>query len=174
MNKRLYLLFLLFAISLAGLYFLFHRGQVSGPKLGALAPDFSLPNRQGQSVALSGFRGQVVLLNFWATWCGPCQQEMPSLEGLAKRFAGRKLQVLGVSLDEEGWTAIDDFLKQVPVSFPVLLDEQQTVSDRYQVYRIPETYLIDPEGKVVDKFVGPQNYENEVFAKKIERYLPQP
>jgi len=172
MNKRLLGLFVLFAIAAGGLFFLFRQGNGTGPKIGAYAPDFTLKNHQGQSVSLSGFRGQVVLLNFWATWCGPCQQEMPSLEALSKKFQGKKFLVLGVNLDDEGWAAVDEFTKQVPVNFPILSDAQQEVSDLYQVYRIPETYLVNAEGKIVDKFVGPQNYDDEVFAKKIGRYLP--
>src|SRR5512143_3285362 len=103
MNKRLLALFILFVVAGAGLFFLFHQGSGTGPKIGSYAPDFTLKNHQGQSVALSAGRGQVVLLNFWATWCGPCQQEMASLEALSKKFPGKKFMVLGVNLDDEGW-----------------------------------------------------------------------
>ncbi|MCE9625808.1 MAG: TlpA family protein disulfide reductase, partial [Deltaproteobacteria bacterium] len=137
MNKRLLIVGILLLVAVAGLYLLFRRDLTSGPKISARAPEFSLPNREGKSVALSSFRGKVVLLNFWATWCGPCQQEMPSLEALAQHFQGKDFTVLGVSLDEEGWQAIDGFLKEVPVGFPILLDAQQATSDLYQVFRIP-------------------------------------
>ena len=137
-----------------------------------MAPDFTLPNAQQQPIALSSLRGKVVLLNFWATWCGPCQEEMPSLEALYGRYKDKDFVVVGVSLDEEGWSAIQDFTKHIPVSFPILLDTQQAISDLYQVYRIPETYLIDPSGKIIDKFVGPQDYDKEVFYRKVERALP--
>ena len=138
-----------------------------------MAPDFTLPNAQQQAVSLSSLRGKVVLLNFWATWCGPCQGEMPSLEALYRRYQDKDFVVVGVSLDEEGWPAIQEFTKQIPVSFPILLDAQQMISDLYQVYRIPETYLIDSGGKIVDKFVGPQDYDKEVFYRKVERALSQ-
>jgi len=172
MKFRVLLFILLIVVALGGLYFLFSPGIEKGPRLGALAPGFTLQNRQQQSIALSSFRGKAVLLNFWATWCGPCQQEMPSLEALYQRYHDRDFVVLGVSLDEEGWKAVEDFTQQVSVSFLIVLDQAQSVSDIYQVYKIPETYLINPQGKIVDKFVGPQNYDQEIFYQKIERVLP--
>lgn len=173
MNKRAIIFLLLFAVAAGGLYLMFRRDLTSGPRIGAMAPDFSLQNAQQQAIALSSLRGKAVLLNFWATWCGPCQEEMPSLEALYRRYQDKDFVVVGVSLDEEGWPAIEDFTKRIPVSFPILLDAQQLISDLYQVYRIPETYLIDPSGKIVDKFVGPQDYDKDVFYGKVERALPQ-
>jgi len=172
MNQRAVIFILLFAIAASGIYLLFRRDFASGPKLGAFAPEFTLKDAQQRDIPLASLRGKVVLLNFWATWCGPCQEEMPSLEALYQRYKDKGFVVVGVSLDEEGWPAIEAFTKRIPVSFPVLLDAQQATSDLYQVYRIPETYLIDPSGKIVDKFVGPQNYDKEIFYKKVERYLP--
>jgi peroxiredoxin len=137
-----------------------------------LAPEFTLEDLTSSQVSLTDLRGKVVLLNFWATWCGPCQEEMPSLESLYRRYQDKNFVVLGVSLDEEGWAAIDAFTKRIPVTFPILLDAKQATSDLYQVYRIPETYLIDTNGQIVDKFVGPQNYDREIFFKKVEKYLP--
>jgi peroxiredoxin len=171
MKLRFFLFAVLALIAGTGLYLtLFHRPG-TGPKVGAMAPDFSLPAQDGKSVALSSYRGKTVLLNFWATWCGPCQQEMPSLEALYQRFKNRGFVIVGVSLDEEGWPVVQEFLQRVPVTFPLLLDAVQSVSDTYQIFRIPETYLIDAEGKIVDKFVGPQDYNQEIFYRKIERAL---
>jgi peroxiredoxin len=155
----------------AGLYLtLFHRPE-TGPKIGAFAPDFTLSTRDGKTAGLSSFRGKTVLLNFWATWCGPCQQEMPSLEALYQRYKDQGFVIVGVSLDEEGWPVIEGFLKRVPVNFPLLLDASQSVSDAYQIFRIPESYLIDEAGRIIDKFVGPQDYNQEIFYKKVERAL---
>ncbi|HEX5034894.1 MAG TPA: TlpA disulfide reductase family protein [bacterium] len=171
MKWRVFLFAILLAVAGAGLYLtLFHRPE-TGPKIGASAPDFTLPGRDSKPASLASFRGRTVLLNFWATWCGPCQQEMPSLEALYQRYKDRGFVILGVSLDEEGWPVVEDFLQRVPVSFPLLLDSAQAVSDAYQIYRIPETYLIDAEGKIVDKFVGPQDYNQEIFYRKVERAL---
>lgn len=173
MNKRAVLFLLLFAVAGSGLYLLLRRDLTSGPKLGSLAPEFTLRDGKQQEVPLASLRGKAVLLNFWATWCGPCQEEMPSLEALYQRYKDKGFVVLGVSLDDEGWPAIEEFTKRIPISFPILLDAQQAISDLYQVYRIPETYLIDPSGKIVDKFVGPQDYDKEIFYKKVERHLPK-
>jgi len=171
MKWRSILFAALVLIAGAGLYLtLFHRPG-TGPKIGAMAPEFSLPAPDGKPVPLQSFRGKIVLLNFWATWCGPCQQEMPSLEALYQRYKDRGFVILGVSLDEEGWPVVEAFLKRVPVTFPLLIDSLQSVSDTYQIFRIPETYLIDAEGKIIDKFVGPQDYNQEIFYKKVERAL---
>lgn len=171
MKWRILLFALLLGIAGTGLYLtLFHRPQ-TGPKIGAFAPDFTLPARDGKPTALSSFRGKTVLLNFWATWCGPCQQEMPSLEALYQRYKDRNFVIVGVSLDEEGWSVVDGFLQRVAVTFPLLLDTAQSVSDAYQIFRIPESYLIDETGLIVDKFVGPQDYNQDIFFKKVERAL---
>lgn len=170
--KWRYLLFaVLLAIAGTGLYLtLFHHPQ-TGPKIGAFAPEFTLPAPDGKQTKLSSFRGKNVLLNFWATWCGPCQQEMPSLEALYQRYKDQGFVIVGVSLDEEGWPVVDGFLKRVPVNFPLLLDVSQSVSDTYQIFRIPESYLIDETGLIIDKFVGPQDYNQDIFYKKVERAL---
>jgi len=174
MKGRFVILFLIAATAVGGIYFLLRRDMNSGPKIGTMAPDFSAQDRQAKATSLASFRGKAVLLNFWATWCAPCQHEMPSLEALYQRYRDKGFVVLGLSLDEEGWGAIDGFLRQVPVQFPILLDQAQKVSEAYQVYRIPETYLIDADGKIVDKFVGPQDYNQDLFYKKVERHLPKP
>ncbi len=96
---------------------------------------------------------------------------MPSLEALYQRYKDQGFVIVGVSLDEEGWPVVEGFLKRVPVNFPLLLDTSQSVSDAYQIYRIPESYLIDEAGRIIDKFVGPQDYNQEIFYKKVERAL---
>ncbi|MCB1215537.1 MAG: TlpA family protein disulfide reductase, partial [Deltaproteobacteria bacterium] len=142
-----------------------------GPKVGEEAISFVLPNMEGQQISLKDFRGKVLLLNFWASWCGPCREEMPSLEALYQRYQDQDFVVLGLSLDEGGWEPVKDFLKQVGVSFPIVLDEKLEVSDQYQIFRIPETYFIDREGRIAGKIVGPQNYDQKVFYQKVERLL---
>jgi peroxiredoxin len=96
---------------------------------------------------------------------------MPSLEALYRSFRDRPFKVIGISEDEEGWEAVEGFLKLVPVSFPILLDGDMKLSERFGTFRIPETYLIDANGKIADKFVGPQDYNQPVFHQKIERLL---
>ena len=172
MKKRFYIILAILALVVWGLVTLLKQDFHYGPKIGTAAPVFSLKDAKGQDLSLESFRGKLVMLNFWATWCGPCRQEMPSLEALYQKYKDRDFVVLGLSLDEEGWQPVEAFLKIIPVNFPILLDKDMRISELYETYRVPETYLIDPEGMVVAKFVGPQDYNQEVFFKKIERILP--
>jgi peroxiredoxin len=173
MKRRIYLLIAVMALGVWALVYSLRHDFQKEPRLGVLAPDFSLPDNRQEMLSLKSLRGKVVLLNFWASWCGPCQSEMPSLEALFQKYRDRGLVILGVSMDDEGWPAINQFLQQVPVTFPIVNDQNQSVSDLYQTYRVPETYLIDTQGRIVDKFVGPQDYNQEVFFKKLERILPK-
>ncbi|MCP5468490.1 MAG: TlpA family protein disulfide reductase [Deltaproteobacteria bacterium] len=135
------------------------------------APDFELKNKENKQVSLKSYRGKVVLLNFWASWCSPCRHEMPSLENLYQKYKSKDFIVLGVSLDEDGWSSINAFTDKVKVSFPIILDEDMQVSQLYQTFRIPESFLIDQSGIVVDQFTGPQDFNSSVFFNKIENLL---
>ena len=116
--------------------------QAAGP-----AADFSLPSRGGQRVSLSALRGQVVLINFWATWCGPCRKEMPLLEQIQKKYAPLGFTMLGVNVEEDT-TQMEAFLGDVPVTFPVLLDPANQVSKLYDVAAMPSTVIVDRKGNV--------------------------
>ncbi len=111
------------------------------------AADFSLPSRGGQPVSLSGLRGQVVLINFWATWCGPCRKEMPLLEQIQKKYAPLGFTMLGINVEEDT-TQMEAFLGDVPVTFPVLLDPANRISKLYDVAAMPSTVIIDRKGQV--------------------------
>lgn len=116
--------------------------EVSGP-----APDFTLKSRSGSNVRLSELRGEVVMINFWASWCGPCRQEMPHLETLSREFADYGFTLLGVNVDEKSELA-DKLLAQIPVSFPILFDPTSQVSKLYKVDAMPTTLLIDRDGNL--------------------------
>jgi len=111
------------------------------------APGFSLPARAGGEVALDGLKGQVVLVNFWATWCGPCRREMPLLEQIYQRYKGLGFTLLAVNVEEDSAGA-EHWLKDTPVSFPVLFDRANQVSKLYQVTAMPSTVIIDRRGQV--------------------------
>jgi len=117
-------------------------GDVSAP-----ATDFSLSSLAGQPVSLSQFKGNVVLVNFWATWCGPCQQEMPLLDQMYKKYKPAGLTLLGVNVDKEA-PAVKELLARKPVSFPVLLDPENSVSRSYHVADMPSSVIIDRKGVV--------------------------
>ena len=113
----------------------------------APAPEFALPARSGATVSLRALRGQVVLINFWATWCGPCRKEMPLLEQIQRKYAPLGFTMLGVNVEEDT-RLMDTFLKDVPVTFPILLDPANGVSKLYNVSAMPSTVIVDRKGNV--------------------------
>jgi peroxiredoxin len=125
------------------------------------APAFSLQTRDGQTLSLEDFRGEVVMINFWATWCGPCRQEMPLLEEIYQRYNKLGFTLLGVNVEEHSNDA-DRFLAETPVSFPILFDPSNEVSKQYGVSAMPSTVIVDREGNVRFLHHGYQpGYENE-------------
>ncbi|HEX6994625.1 MAG TPA: TlpA disulfide reductase family protein [Gammaproteobacteria bacterium] len=135
-------------------------GEISGP-----APNFSLPSRSGEQVSLEDLKGQVVMINFWATWCGPCRKEMPHLEALHQRYANLGFTLLGVNVDEDT-SGVEEFLKETPVSFEVLFDPENEVSELYDVVAMPSTVMVDREGNLRYMHHGYQSgYENEYQAQ---------
>ncbi|MDD2557449.1 MAG: TlpA disulfide reductase family protein [Desulfuromonadaceae bacterium] len=119
-----------------------------------VAPDFTLIDMQGKKVTLSDLRGQVVLVNFWATWCPPCRQEMPSMEELYKQLKPHGVELLAINIEENGPKAVADFLTNKAHSFPILFDQQAQVQRLYRVSRFPETFIVDRNGNIVEHVVG--------------------
>jgi peroxiredoxin len=111
------------------------------------APQFTLGARGGSAVSLAQYKGQVVMLNFWASWCGPCRQEMPLLENIYKKYSKLGFTLIGVNVEPDS-KAADEWLKQTPVSFPVLYDTESKVSALYDVAGMPSTVIIDRKGNV--------------------------
>jgi len=126
--------------------------------------DFTLQLLSGGNAALSSYRGNVVILNFWATWCPPCRAEMPSMETLYQRYRNQGLEILAVDIRETTNT-VRQFISTNGFSFPVLLDLDGRVSVNYGVEAIPTTYIIDREGKMIGRIVGSIHWDTpEVFA----------
>ncbi len=123
------------------------------PRIGTAAPDFTVQD-DDRKVTLSELRGKVVVLNFWATWCAPCVEEMPSLVQLQQRFKDKSLTVVGVSIDVDG-DAYHKFLKDYKIDFLTVRDPDQKTSNLYGSFKWPETYIIDRNGTVRRKFIGP-------------------
>jgi thiol-disulfide isomerase/thioredoxin len=123
---------------------------------------------------LSNYRGKIVLVNLWATWCPPCLEEMPLLETLAARYGSRGLVVLGIAADEDR-SAVERFLAKRPLSFDVLLDPNGEVGTRYGITGYPETFVVDREGRLQLKFIGPlpgnQGEPGPELAGKLEALL---
>lgn len=111
------------------------------------APDFTLTDSNGAKVKLSDYRGKVVLLNFWATWCGPCQVEIPWFKDFQQQYKSRGLEVIGVSMDEEGWTAVKPYINQHKLNYRILLGDDMVAQLYGGLEALPTTFMIDREGR---------------------------
>ncbi|HEX6923128.1 MAG TPA: TlpA disulfide reductase family protein [Bacillales bacterium] len=120
------------------------------------APSFTLKTLSGRQVFLGDYLGRYVLLNMWASWCGPCQEEAASLVKIDHKFSDKKLMVLGVNMTSQESSVDDvrDFVKKHRIDFPILLDKDGKVMESYHVLGIPTTYLLDPEGRIIHRFRG--------------------
>jgi len=130
----------------------------NGIEIGKSAPDFELTKLDGTNVKLSDLKGKKVILNFWATWCGPCQQEMPDMEAFYKEHK-ENVEILAINYtpSEKGGGAekVSNFAKEKGITFPILLDKNIDVTTAYKVITIPTSYFIDTKGVIQDKFIGP-------------------
>ncbi|MBP1970467.1 peroxiredoxin [Virgibacillus natechei] len=129
-----------------------------GLEEGDIAPDFELQNMSGERVQLSDYRGERVMLNFWATWCPPCRAEMPDMEEFHNHT---DIVILAVNLTEteSNIQQIEDFVEAFDLTFPILLDEEAEVASTYAIQPVPTTFMIDSNGIINDKSLGPLNYE---------------
>jgi peroxiredoxin len=134
--------------------------ELSGP-----APNFSLMSKDGEHVSLDDLKGQVVMINFWATWCGPCRREMPHLEALHQRYSDLGFTLLGINVEDDS-RGVDKFLRETPISFEVLYDPANEVSAMYDVIAMPSTVMVDREGNLRYMHHGYQSgYEHEYQAQ---------
>ena len=138
--------------------------EVGGSKT---APDFTLANAKGERLRLADYKGKVVLLNFWATWCGPCKVEIPWFIEFQKQYQAKGFTVLGVSLDEDGWKVINPYVAKQKINYPILLGNEE-VNQRYGgIEALPTTLLIGRDGKVAYLHAGlvsKSEYEKEILA----------
>ncbi len=144
--------------------------RVYDVQAGDRAPGFRLVDEQGLGLSLDDYRGKLVLLNFWATWCPPCVQEMPSLNATYEQFREDGFVVLGVSVDEDA-AQYSDFLARRGVTFPTVRDPERHVSTRYGTLKYPESYLISRDGRVLRKYVGPEDWGRPEIANYLRSVL---
>lgn len=152
-------------------------------KAGELAPDFHLSSLSGEPISLSDYRGKVVLLNFWATWCVPCVMEMPALERLSQNFSDKGLVVLGVNLDNlSKREQVKQFTRNYALTFPIALDSSFTVPRHYGVTGFPETFFIDREGRLLKvndplkkqetvRFISDRPWDSPLYIEAIAELL---
>ncbi len=144
---------------------------VSAKELSGVAPDFSLKNLAGETVKLSDYKGQVVMINFWASWCGPCRQEMPLLDDMSKEMSKAGFVLLGVNLDEDVSDA-RGFLADIgEMSFPILLDPTAKVADLYGNQAMPSSYFVDREGNLAFLHQGYRKGEEAEYRAVIKKLL---
>ena len=138
----------------------------------AAAPDFTLPTRDGGSLSLDQLKGQVVMINFWATWCGPCRQEMPLLQQIQSKYEPLGFTLLGINVEPDS-AAAKTWLTQVPVSFPILFDVQNKVAESYGVQGMPSSVFIDRSGNVRFVHRGYQPGDEAKYADMIRSLVKE-
>lgn len=142
------------------------------PEEGHLAPDFALMTLEGKTIRLSEFRGQkVVLINFWATWCPPCRLEMPTMQQIYSEYKVKGFEILAVNIEPDAKQAIGDFVKELRLTFPILLDPDMKVTRKFRVIGLPISVLIDRQGIIRAKMMGYHDWTNRASRTRIERLL---
>ena len=142
------------------------------PWTGGPTPALKLKDLQGREHALESYRGKVVLVNFWATWCEPCKEEMPSIERLRKSLGDRRFAVLAVNLAEPD-ARVQAFLAKVPVGFPVLMDRDAAAARAWKARMLPATFIVGADGRVRYSYVGELDWSREPVRKQIAALLPR-
>jgi peroxiredoxin len=145
---------------------------VSAKPISGKAPEFTLKSRGGQNLRLSDYRGQVLLINFWASWCGPCRQEMPLLENLYKRYNKLGFTIMGVNVDTDS-TKANNYLRDISVTFPIVYDTTNAVSKSFNVNAMPTTVIVDRNGNMRFLHQGYQpGYEND-YKKEVVQLIKE-
>jgi thiol-disulfide isomerase/thioredoxin len=132
------------------------RKEAAQPPIeGMTAPDFTVRDFEGKVTRLSDLKGKVALVNFWATWCPPCREEVPSMMELNRLMAGKPFRMLAISIDQGGKAAVEAFFKLANTSLPAYLDSDGTIGKIYGITGVPETFVIDRKGVIIKKVIGP-------------------
>ncbi|VAX07020.1 Thioredoxin family protein [hydrothermal vent metagenome] len=166
MNKRLLLALKQIVLILGVSMFLVGGVQAEAE----MAPNFTLKSRDGKNIKLSELRGQIVLVNFWASWCGPCRQEMPILEKLYKKYKSLGFVIIGVNVDDKPKQA-ESLLKLIDVSFPIVFDTDKKVSEKYKVTAMPSSFFIDRDGKMRSEHKGYLPEYEKLYKHEIKKLI---
>ncbi len=180
LNHRAIILILLAVSAIAVLFVLkqkkssFKSFALQSLQVGALAPDFFFPGLDGKMIRLSDYRGKVVLVNIWATWCSPCVSEVSSMQKLYQELQGEDFEILAVSIDETGLKAVAPFMKAHKLSFPALIDSQGAIKNLYKATGVPESYIVDRRGILVQKIIGPLDWAAPEVLRFFRKLIDQP
>lgn len=141
----------------------------TAPKEGSAAPAFSIRTDAGRQISVDSFGGKVLVLNFWASWCVPCVQEIPSLDQMQRRFAKDGVVVVAISVDKNA-NKYHSFLNRIPVSFQTSLDSSAAISEKYGTFQYPETYIIK-DGKILRKYAAYEDWTSDDLTQYIQSLL---
>jgi peroxiredoxin len=167
----LVILVVLVVLFIAGLFVMDRPTGNKAIASGDRAPEFSLKTLEGGSVNLADLKGKVVMVHFWATWCPPCVEEIPTLDRLYRSMTGKDFVMLAVNEDESGAGPVASFLQQNKLSLPVLLDPGSNVARLYGTYKLPETYIVDRQGVVRYKAIGPRDWADPSSIQVLQNII---
>jgi peroxiredoxin len=173
MSSKRILIYGIVALCLLGLY-IAGRSRAQKPKAtasGNLAPDFTVTDIDGKKLKLSDYRGKVVLLDFWATWCAPCRAEIPHFVEMQQKYGSQGLQVLGISMDDDA-KPVREFAREYKMNYPIAVGDDKLAESFGGVLGLPVNFIIDRDGRIVKKFIGAT--EVSTFDKEVEALLAQP
>lgn len=152
---------------------LFEKLRIIEPKKENPAPPFTLKGLDGKNISLGDYKGKMVLLNFWATWCKPCREEMPAMQKLYDMFVDEGFVILAVSIDRGKVEAVKAFVDELKLTFPIALDPTQEVRNKYFVNALPTSYLIGPDGKMKGFITGSRDWASDDAVKLINTFLQE-
>jgi thiol-disulfide isomerase/thioredoxin len=172
LKKNLLTVVVLIVVAVALFFIVRHHGlpAAASAQQGAAAPDFSLIDLSGQPLSLSSYRGKVVLLDFWATWCVPCREEIPHLIDLQNKYGNQGLQIVGVSMDDSP-DPVRDFYQHFKMNYPVVMGDAKTGEQYGGVLGLPIAFVVGPDGKITSKHIGATDIS--VLEKEVVKLLPE-
>ena len=147
-----------------------HASGMEYPAVNFFAPAFELPSLNGEKIRLADFRGKVVFINFWATWCVTCKTEMASMENLYQRFKGKDFEMLAINVDKD-ISLIKPYLDKYNLTFPVLLDTNEAVKKKYKFLGLPATYIVDKNGIILHKAIGPRDWSSKEIIENFNQLV---
>ncbi len=127
---------------------------------------------EGRSLSSERLRGKVVLVNFWATWCKPCEDEMPAMQRMYRALAGGDFELVAISVDADE-ASVSEFARRLGLSFPILMDSSKQVASAYQAFRFPESLLVGRDGIILERYVGPKDWDADAYRDRVQRLLAE-